>query len=116
MPIARKGDFTGGFLVMNQAAVDLANHTAVASVVTDIDVEAFDGDDQFPLRTTDFVVGPFAAANGAGWDLISAGIAVQAVSVKDSNTITLRTTNASAGAIDPASIAANALVFLVFRR
>ena len=116
MPIARKGDVTGSFLVMNIAAVDLANHTAVLAVDTDIDVEALDGVDQFPLRTTDVVIGPFAAAPGAGWAAINGGIAVQGVVVKDANTLTLRTTNPSAGAVDPASIAANALMFLVFRR
>jgi hypothetical protein len=110
-----KNDVHGVFIVMNQAAVDLANHGAVASVSTDIDVEAADGEDQFPLKTTDLVYGPFAAVNGAGWDLINAGIAVQACSVKDANTLTLRTTNPSAAGIDPASIAANALKFLVFR-
>lgn len=104
------------FLVMNQSAVDLANHTAVASVDTDIDVEAIDGEDQYPLRSGDVIVGPFPAAAGAGWAAIEAGIVVQSVVYKDSNTLTLRTTNPSAGAINPASIAANLLYFVVHRR
>lgn len=116
MALTKKTDVGGVFLVMNQAAVDLANHTAVLSVDTDIDVEVIDGVDQNPLRSGDVIVGPIAAAGGAGWAALPAGIAVQSVVYKDSNTLTLRTTNPSAGAVDPASIAANLLYFLVFRR
>ncbi len=109
MAASVNNEIHGVFIVMNQAAVDIANHTAVASVDTAIDVEAADGEDQFPLKTTDYVVlvGGFAAIN--------AGLAIQSCVVTDANTLTLRTTNPSAGAIDPASIAANLLKFLVFR-
>ncbi len=104
------------FFVMNQAAVDLANHTAVASVDTDVDVEGLDGVDQNPLASGDFIVGPFPAAGAAGWAALEAGVAVVSNVYKDANTLTMRTTNASAGAINPASIAANALIWAVIRR
>lgn len=103
------------FKVMNQAAVDLANHTAVASVDTDIDVEMGDGEDQNPLKSGDLIIGPFPAAAGAGIAALEAGIAVVSNVYKDANTITMRTTNPSAGAINPASIAANAIYWLVVR-
>lgn len=109
MPIYRKTDFHGGFIVMNQAAVDIANITAVTSLDTDIDVETADGEDQFPLRTTDFV---FLVD---GFRTLEASVAPVLAWVKDSNTITLRLTNASAGAVNPASIAANTIKFAVLR-
>jgi hypothetical protein len=115
MATTTKGDFHGGFIVMNSAAVDLANHTAVLSVDTDIDVEALDGGDQNPLKAGDIILGPIASAAG-GWAALEAGIVVQGAIYKDANTLTLRTTNASAGAVNPASIAANLLYFIVFRR
>lgn len=116
MATTSKGDFHGGFIVMNSGAVDLVNHTAVLAVDTDIDVEALDGVSQEPLQPNDVIIGPLPAAAGSGWATINGGICVQSVIYKDANTITLRTTNPSAGAIDPASIAANLLLFLVFRR
>lgn len=111
MATAIKGDFHGGFLVMNTAAVDLADHTAVASVDTVITVESLDGVDQAPLKSGDIIVGP---VSGVG--AIEAGIVVQSCVYTSESSLTLRTTNASAGAINPASIAANLLYFLVFRR
>jgi hypothetical protein len=56
MPVRTKGDFHGGFVVMNVAAVDLASHGAVGSIDTVITVEALDGVDQAPLQTTDWVM------------------------------------------------------------
>jgi hypothetical protein len=103
-------DIHNVFIVMNQAAVDLANHTAVASVDTDIDVECNDGEDQAPLKSTDYIV------MVEGFGALEAGVTVVNCKYKDGNTLTLRTTNASAGAINPASIAANLLKFAVFRR
>lgn len=69
-------------------AVDPANHTAVASVNTDVTVTG--------VLTTDTVtvVPPIA---------LEAGIAVQSVTVTGADTVRVRTTNASAGAINPAS-------------
>ena len=109
--MATKGDAHNIFLVMNAGAVDLASHGAVASVDTAIDVEALDGVDQAPLIAgRDHVLAVI-------WPItFTAGIAYQTAVVTDSNTITIRTTNASAGAVDPASIAANLIYFVVARR
>lgn len=68
--------------------VDPGNHTAVASVNTDVTVTG--------LATTDvvMVVPPVT---------LEAGIAVQGAYVSSTDTLRIRTTNASAGAINPAS-------------
>lgn len=68
--------------------VNPANHTAVASVNTDVTVTG--------LVTTDvvMVVPPIT---------LEAGIVVQGAAVSSTDTLRIRTTNASAGAIDPAS-------------
>lgn len=105
----------GPFKIMNQAAVDFASLAAVTSVDVDIDVEMADGQDQYPLKAGDLIVGPFAAAAGAGWAAIEAKFVVVGNVYKDDNTLTLRATNAGASAVDPASIAANAMYWLVFR-
>jgi hypothetical protein len=111
MAIAYNNDVHNLFVVMNSAAVDLANHTAVASVDTTIDVEGLDGVEQYPLNSTvDHVVAVTLPIT------IEAGITVQTAVVTDHNTITLRTTNASAGAINPASIDAGSIKFLIARR
>lgn len=109
MPVRTKGDFHGGFVVMNVAAVDLASHGAVGSIDTVITVEALDGVDQAPLQTTDWVMQVVFPIT------FTAGVAVQTAIVTSATQITLRTTNASAGAVDPASIAANAIKFLIAR-
>lgn len=111
MPVYTKGDFHGGFVVMNVSAVDIASLAAGAMANVDIDVEALDGVDQAPLQTTDFVVGPVA-----GFDAMTTPITFIQAIVLDTNTVRLRIGNASAGALDPASIAANNIKFLVFRR
>lgn len=68
--------------------VNPGNHTAVTSVNTDVTVTG--------LATTDvvMVVPPVT---------LEAGIAVQGAYVSSTDTLRIRTTNASAGAIDPAS-------------
>lgn len=115
MATTTKGDFHGGFLVMNTAAVDLANHTAVLSVDTDVTVESVDGVSQEPLQANDIILGPYSVA-GAGFATLEAGVVVVQNIYKSGTTLTMRTTNPSAGAVNPASIAANLLFWLVFRR
>ena len=83
------------------ATVDLANHTAVASVNTTVTVPA--GSE---LLSTDLIVAIPPATLGAG-------ICVQGCAYASATTFTLRTTNPSAGAIDPASATWR---FLVFRQ
>src|SRR5215218_8800088 len=83
--------------VLSQA-LDLANHTAVASVDTTVanaDVKAGD------------VIVPIAPA------ALNAGIVAQGCHTIVDGSFKLRTTNPSAGAIDPAS---QTWSFLVFRR
>lgn len=109
MAVLTKGDFHNGFIVKNAGAVDLANHTAVASVNTDIAVTSLDGADAAPLRSTDVVLQVILPTT------FPAGIVVQTAVVKDENEITLRTTNPSAGAIDPSSIAAGDILFVIGR-
>jgi hypothetical protein len=82
------------------ATVNPANHTAVASVNTDVTVPA--GSE---LLSTDRIVAIPPAT-------LEAGICVQGCVYKDASTLTLRTTNPSAGAIDPASAT---WTFMVFR-
>jgi hypothetical protein len=110
MAASSTGSMHNDFLVTPQAAVDLANHTAVASVDTDIAVQTVDGADLFPLKANDVIV-PVK-----GFQALEAGIAIVSCIYKDSATLTLRTTNPSAGAINPASIAAAGILFKVSRR
>jgi hypothetical protein len=100
------GSIEGQFVVVS-GAVDLANHTAVASVDTAITVTMPDGTTS-PLQSTDLIqlVG--------GFDALEAGVVPVNVKYTSATQVTLRTTNPSAGAVNPASIAA--LTFLVSRR
>jgi hypothetical protein len=101
------GSIEGQFVVVS-GAVDLANHTAVTSVDTTITVTMPDGTTA-PLQSTDLIqlVGGFTA--------LAAGIIPQSVDYVSATQVKLRTTNPSAGAIDPANIAGG-LTFLVSRR
>lgn len=79
-------------------ALDLANHTAVASVDTTV-TNAL-------IKSGDVVI-PVAPAT------LTAGIAPQGCHTVADGSFKLRTTNASAGAIDPASMT---WTFVVLRR
>ena len=94
-------EFTGtayGSIFAFSSTLDLGSHTAVASVDTDV-VNAL-------VKTGDVVIPVPPAA-------LEAGISVQGTHTIANGTFKLRTTNASAGAINPAS--AN-WTFLVLRR
>jgi hypothetical protein len=80
------------------ATLDLANHTAVASVDTDVTSTLVKGGD---------VVIAVPPAT------LEAGIGVQGTHTVANGSFKLRTTNASAGAINPASAS---WTFLVLRR
>ena len=80
------------------ATLDLANHTAVASVDTDV-VSTL-------VKSGDVVIAVPPAA-------LEAGIGVQGTHTVANGSFKLRTTNASAGAINPASAS---WTFLVLRR
>ena len=80
------------------ATLDLANHTAVASVDTDVTSSL--------IKAGDVVVAVPPAT-------LEAGIAPQACHTVIAGAFKLRTTNASAGAINPASAT---WTFLVLRR
>ena len=80
------------------ATVDPANHTAVASVDTDVTAAL--------VKSGDVVVAVPPAT-------LEAGIAVQGCHTVANGTFKLRTTNASAGAINPASAS---WTFVVLRR
>jgi hypothetical protein len=80
------------------ATLDLANHTAVASVDTDITSAL--------IKAGDVVIAVPPAT-------LEAGIAVQGTHTVAAGSFKLRTTNASAGAINPASAS---WTFLVLRR
>lgn len=111
MATTKKNDMHGIFVVMNSAEVDLAALGAVASVDQAIDVEMLDGVDQNPLDSdSDTVLQVVLPVT------IEAGLAVQTAVVTDSNTITVRFTNASAGSINAAAIAAGGIKFVVGRR
>lgn len=106
MATTQHASIEGQFVVVS-GAVDLANHTAVLSVDTTITVTMPDGTTN-PLQSTDLIqlVGGFTA--------LEAGIIPQSVDYVSASSVKLRTTNPTAGAINPASIAA--LTFLVSRR
>jgi hypothetical protein len=82
------------------ATVDPGNHTAVASVDTTVTVPT-----DVTLQSTDKIVAIPPVT-------LEAGIAVQTCVYVSATTFTLRTTNASAGAINPASAS---WTFIVFR-
>ena len=80
------------------ATLDLANHTAVASVDTDVTSTL--------VKSGDVVIAVPPAA-------LEAGIGVQGTHTVANGSFKLRTTNASAGAINPASAG---WTFVVLRR
>ena len=80
------------------ATLDLANHTAVASVDTDVTSTL--------VKSGDVVIAVPPAA-------LEAGIGVQGTHTVANGSFKLRTTNASAGAINPASAS---WTFVVLRR
>ncbi|MGE3269550.1 MAG: hypothetical protein AB7P40_12445 [Chloroflexota bacterium] len=98
MPVAEFGGtvYTSAFAFA--ATVDPANHTAVASVDTDV-ASAL-------VKSGDLIVAMPPAT-------LEAGIAVQGCHTVANGTFKLRTTNASAGAINPAS---GTWTFVVLRR
>jgi hypothetical protein len=89
--------YTSAF-VLSIAAINPANHTAVASVDTTITSTA--------IKAGDVIVAIPPST-------LEAGIAVQGCHTVVDGSFKLRTTNASAGAIDPASAT---WTFLVYRR
>ncbi|MCC7372176.1 MAG: hypothetical protein IT306_27425 [Chloroflexi bacterium] len=98
MPVAEFGGtvYTSGFSFT--ATVDPANHTAVASVDTDVTSTL--------VKSGDVVLATPPAT-------LEAGIAVQGCHTVANGSFKLRTTNASAGAINPASAT---WTFVVLRR
>lgn len=98
MPVA---EFSGTVYTSQfsfSATLDLANHTAVASVDTDVTSAL--------VKSGDVVVVLPPAT-------LEAGIAVQGCHTVTNGAFKLRTTNASAGAINPASVS---WTFVVLRR
>lgn len=93
-----RSDFGGVYLISGQT-VDIANITAVAAVDTSITLAG--------VRANDIVV-PIPPI------LLEAGVTIQGANVTAADTVSIRATNASAGAINPASSAL--WQFLVFRR
>ena len=98
MPVTEFGGTTYSSSFTFSATLDLANHTAVASVDTDV-ASAL-------IKAGDVVLPVPPAA-------LEAGIAAQGCHTVAAGSFKLRTTNASAGAINPASAS---WTFLVLRR
>lgn len=101
MPAA---EFGGGVLDRGfsfTATVDPGNHTAVTAVDTTVTVPS-----DVQLQSTDKII-------AVPPDTLEAGIAVQTCAYVSATTFKLRTTNPTAGAINPASAA---WTFLVLRR
>jgi hypothetical protein len=100
------GSIEGQFVVVS-GAVDLANHTAVASVDTAITVTMPDGTTS-PLQSTDLIqlVG--------GFDALEAGVVAGQRQVHQCHPGHTPDHQSLGGAVNPASIAA--LTFLVSRR
>ncbi len=98
MPVAEFGGtvYTSSFTFA--ATLDLANHTAVASVDTDVTAAL--------VKSGDVVLATPPAT-------LEAGIAVQGCHTVADGGFKLRTTNASAGAVNPASAS---WTFVVLRR
>lgn len=92
----QRGDVGGVYYTT--ATVDPGNHTAITSVNTSVSIAG--------ILATDLVVAIPPAT-------LEASIAVQGVHTVVAGGFTLRTTNASAGAVDPASATWG---FVVFRR
>lgn len=98
MPVAEFGGTVYTSQFSFSATVDPANHTAVASVDTDV-VNAL-------VKSGDVVIAAPPAT-------LEAGIVVQGCHTVINGAFKLRTTNASAGAINPASAS---WTFVVLRR
>lgn len=98
MPVAEFGGTTHTSQFSFSATLDLANHTAVASVDTDVTSAL--------VKSGDLVIAVPPAT-------LEAGIAVQTCHTVANGSFKLRTTNASAGAINPASAS---WTFVVLRR
>ena len=98
MPATEFAGTTYSSIFAFSATLDLANHTAVASVDTDV-VSTL-------VKSGDVVIAVPPAA-------LEAGIGVQGTHTVANGSFKLRTTNASAGAINPASAS---WTFLVLRR
>ena len=98
MPATEFAGTTYSSIFAFSATLDLANHTAVASVDTDV-VSTL-------VRSGDVVIAVPPAA-------LEAGIGVQGTHTVANGSFKLRTTNASAGAINPASAS---WTFVVLRR
>ena len=98
MAVEVRSDF-GGVYLISGVTVDIANLTAVASADLSVSLPG--------VRTNDIVIAVPPAT-------LEAGVAVQTVNVTAADTVSLRATNASAGAINPASSAL--WQFIVFRR
>jgi hypothetical protein len=96
MAVLQKDDFTGVFMIT--LTVNPGNHTAVTAVDTVLTSSR--------IKATDKVV-------AVAPPTLEAGIGVQCCHTIIDGGFTLRTVNASAGAIDPASASWD---FLVFRR
>jgi hypothetical protein len=88
VPVAEFGGTTYTSAFMFAATLDLANHTAVASVDTDVTAAL--------VKSGDVVIAVPPAT-------LEAGIAVQGCHAVAAGSFKLRTTNASAGAVNPAS-------------
>lgn len=98
MPVAEFGGTTYTSAFTFAVTLDLANHTAVASVDTDVTAAL--------VKSGDVVMAVSPAT-------LEAGIAVQGCHTVAAGGFKLRTTNASAGAINPASVSWS---FVVLRR
>lgn len=98
MPVAEFGGTVYGSTFTFGATLDLANHTAVASVDTDVTAAL--------VQSGDVVLAVPPAA-------LEAGIVAQGCHTVANGSFKLRTTNASAGAINPASAS---WTFVVLRR
>jgi hypothetical protein len=98
MPVAEFGGTVYTSQFSFSTTLDLANHTAVASVDTDVTSAL--------VKSGDVVVALPPAA-------LEAGIVAQGCHTVTNGSFKLRTTNASAGAINPASAS---WTFLVLRR
>lgn len=98
MPVAEFGGTVYTSVFSFTATVDPANHTAATSVDTDVPAAL--------VKAGDVVVAVPPAA-------LEAGIAVQGCHTVANGTFKLRTTNASAGAVNPAAATWS---FVVLRR
>jgi hypothetical protein len=98
MAVSVRSDF-GGVFVVPDITIDLASHATDVSVDTAVTVPG--------VLTTDYVIA-MPPTN------LDSGMVVQGCRVTAANVVTMRTSNVSAGTINPASSAD--WDFLVFRR